>query len=131
MDTSDCNNISDILSAGGFPHLEVTARTRLLAHECIMTYEVITKRLPVLDDFRKGLKSEQHLGLDLLQVACLHEEVGKLIFPVACGRVLLKDLLQLVKFDLADDDEKQKAKEFMECYLQDLNVRGTILHFRF
>ena len=36
-------NITDILVSGGFPHIEVPPSNWLLAYECVLTYEVITK----------------------------------------------------------------------------------------
>ncbi len=113
-----------MLLAGGFPHLEIGPDTRLLAYECILISEVITKRVPILDDIRRGLKFETHLGSSILDVAILHEEVQKLIFPEAHGFVELEDLQQLLKYDVADDDDKIHSKNLMERYLQDLDARG-------
>lgn len=115
-----------MLIAGGFSHIEVGPSTRLLAYECVLTYEVITKRLPVLDDLRNGLKSEQTMGLNLLDIALSHDKVKKLIFPEADSRIDLEDLIQLVRYDEADDDVKVSAKRCMEKYLQDLDVRGKL-----
>ena len=53
MNCSESSDISEIvLSAGGFPHLEVRLDTSLLAHECVLMSEVITNRIPVFYDLR-------------------------------------------------------------------------------
>ena len=125
MDNEDPCNISEILLAGGFPHIEVRPETRLLAYECVLTSEVITKRVAVLDDLCKGLKSEKHLGTDLLHLATLHPEIERFIFPEPNSRVNLGDLQELVRYDLADNEaEVVNAKKFMERYMKDLDARG-------
>lgn len=50
-------NISELLTSAGYPHLSITQERQHLAYECILLYEVITKRIPALDDLRKGLAS--------------------------------------------------------------------------
>ena len=67
----DLSNIdlSNILTASGYPPITVTAERRHLAYECCLVHEMVTKRLPALDDIRRGLTSVSALGttcLDLL-----------------------------------------------------------------
>ena len=47
---SSSMNISELLTSAGYPHISVTEERRHLAYECILLYEVITKRIPSLDD---------------------------------------------------------------------------------
>lgn len=124
MDPSESCNLADVLIAGGFPHLEVCSSTRVLAYECVVRSEVITKRVPALDDLRNGLVSESYMGLNLLDIARSHAEVQLLIFPLPGKRIMLIDLWQLVKFDDASDEEMVNSKRFMEKYLEELDVRG-------
>ena len=91
MDSEESCNISELLLAGGFPHIEVSPASRLLAYECVLTSEVITKRVPVLDDIRNGLKLEYVMGGNLLDIARLHEEVKN------DARINLQDLQQLIR----------------------------------
>ncbi len=126
MDSEESCNISELLLAGGFPHIEVSPASRLLAYECVLTSEVITKRVPVLDDIRNGLKLEYVMGGNLLDIARLHEEVKKLVFPEADARINLQDLQQLIRYDVAEDDIKTSSKNFMERYLKDLDLRGKV-----
>ena len=64
-----------------------------------MISEVITKRLPALDDLRNGLVSEQYIRLNTLNIAYSHEEIQSLIFPPQGERILSKDLKHLVMLD--------------------------------
>ena len=60
--------------SSGYPHLTVTAERRHLAYECVLLYEVVTKRLAALDDIRQGFTSVSALGttcLDLLDTIML------------------------------------------------------------
>ena len=53
--TSDGDfNIADTLVAAGCPHIEVLPSNRSLAYECVLTYEVVTKRIPVLETSGRG-----------------------------------------------------------------------------
>ena len=95
--------------AAGFPHIEV-----------------VTKRIPVLDDLRKGLDSVRVMattGTDLVQQ---HPQVQQLIFPAAECQIEVPDLRQLIKYN-ETDDSKATAVEFFEKYLDLLNTRGTVI----
>ena len=70
------------------------------------------------------MKSENHIGTTILDVANLHQEVQKLIFPEAGGSIDLEDLQQLLKYDVAGDDDKEHFKMLVERYLKDLHARG-------
>ena len=125
--TSDGDfNIADTLVASEFPHTEVLSSNRSLAYECVLTYEVVTKRIPVLDDLRKGLDSVHVMattGTDLVQQ---HPQVQQLIFPAAESQIEVSDLRQLIKYN-ETDDSRAIAVEFFEKYLDLLNTRGTVI----
>jgi hypothetical protein len=57
--------ILEELQAAGYPHLEVTEQKRHLQYECCLVHEVVTKRLPALDDIRKGLGEVNVMGITL------------------------------------------------------------------
>ncbi|KAK2572104.1 hypothetical protein P5673_002306 [Acropora cervicornis] len=121
--TSDGDfNIADTLVSAGFPHIEVLPSNRSLAYECVLTYEVVTKRIPVLDDLRKGLDSVRVMattGTDLVQQ---HPQVQQLIFPAAESKIEVSELRQLIKYNQTDGSTAQAA-EYFEKYLDELNTR--------
>lgn len=116
--------IADTLMSAGFPHLEISPGNRTKAYECCLTYEVITKRIPVLGDIRKGLSSEQVKSTTILALALLHPEIKNILFPEADSHIVLQDLRNLITYETSDDIESTTSKEFLEVYLCDLNVRG-------
>lgn len=74
-------NISELLTSAGYPHLSIPEERQHPACECIFLYEVITKRIPSLNDLRKGpasVKVSQTTLLDLLERL---PDVQKLVFP--------------------------------------------------
>lgn len=125
--TSDGDfNIADTLVSAGFPHIEVLPSNRSLAYECVLTYEVVTKRIPVLDDLRKGLDSVRVMattGTDLVQQ---HPQVQQLIFSAAESKIAVSELRQLIKYNQTDGSTAQAA-EYFEKYLDELNTRGTVV----
>ena len=119
---STCD-ITDILMASGFPHGMVSLSNRQLAYECCLTYEVITKRIPSLDDMRKGLSSMTGKQ-NLLELAAEHPEIRRVVFPEATTRIDLGDLKKIIQYALVDDDSAVNAKLFFEKYLDELSHRG-------
>lgn len=112
--------------AAGFPHIEVLPSNKSLAYECVLTYEVVTKRIPVLDDLRKRLDSVRVMattGTDLVQQ---HPQVQLLIFPAAETKIEVSELRQLIKYDHTDDSTAT-AGEYFEKYLDELNTRGIVM----
>lgn len=92
----------------------------------VLTYEVVTKRIPVLDDLRKGLDSACVMattGTDLVQQ---HPQVQQLIFPAAESKIKVSELRQLIKYNQTDGSTAQAA-EYFEKYLDELNTRGTVV----
>lgn len=68
-------NFTDILVSAGFPHIGVTPSNQLLAYECVLTYEVITKHITVLDDLRKGLDLVRMMGTSVIDLLQRHSKV--------------------------------------------------------
>jgi len=62
-------------------------------------------------------------GTDLVQQ---HPQVQQLIFPAAESKVEVSELLQLIKYNHTDDSTA-KAAEYFETYLDELNIRGTVI----
>lgn len=102
-------NITDILVSGGFPHIEVTPSNRLLAYECVLTYEVITKCITVLDDLRKGLDSVRVMGTSVIDLLQRHPQVQQLVFPVAKSTTEVSELRLLLKYDQTDESTSKVA----------------------
>lgn len=59
-------NISKLLVSAGYPHLNITEGRQHLAYKCILLYEVVTKRIPAMDDLRKGFSAVKVSGMTLL-----------------------------------------------------------------
>lgn len=78
---SSSMNISELLTSAGYPHISVTEERRHLAYECILLYEVITKRIPALDDLRKGLASVKVSQTTLLDLLGKLPDVQQRVFP--------------------------------------------------
>ena len=120
-------NITEALVSSGFPHVEVTTRNKNVAFECIMVSEVITKRIPMLDDLRQGLISESVLGFNVLNLASMHTEVKQLIFPPISNKIDLFQMKEMIKYDGDEfNPDILAAKEFMDRYMSELSSRGKI-----
>ena len=91
----------------------------------MLTYEVITKRIAVLDDLRKGLDSVRVMATSTIDLAKQHPKVQQLIFPDAESTIDVYQLRQLIKYDDRTDESRAKAAEYFEKYLDELNARGT------
>ena len=94
--TSSEVDMSDISMSSGYPHLTVTAERRHLAYECVLLYEVVTKRLAALDDIRQGLTSVSALGTTCLDfLARWPKLVARFVF-ILVHTVQLKCLMQII-----------------------------------
>lgn len=91
-----------------------------------MTHDVITKRVVVLDDLRKGLTTVTYLKTSLVSLAKDYTPIRKLLFPDADGNIDFSELMQLIEFDHTDDAAKTLAKENMNRYLDLLYKRGKL-----
>ena len=113
--------------AAGFPYLELTSSNKSMAYECLLTYDVITKRLTVLDDLRKGLCAKTTMGVTLLSFAYEHPDIQQLVFPDADSTINLQELMNLVTYEITDTIYKVSAKEYLEKYFNVLSERGLFL----
>lgn len=91
----------------------------------MLTYEVITKCITVLDDLRKGLDSVRVMGTSVIDLQ-RHPQVQQLVFPVAKSTTEVSELRLLLKYD-PTDESTSKVAEFFEKYLDELSTRGTII----
>ena len=76
-------DITELLMCAGFPHISINEEKRVLAYECCLLYEVVTKRVALLDDIRKGLRSVKVLGNTVLDLLSKWPELTKKFFPEA------------------------------------------------
>ena len=83
------DSISDLFLASGFPYLEITAENRSLAYEYLLFYEVLTKRIPALEDIRKGLASVRVQGITLLDLLRIHPNLKEHVFPQYSGIIVV------------------------------------------
>ena len=114
-----------ILTAAGFPYIEVNPSNRSEAYECVLTYEVVTKQIVVLDDLKKGLCSVSVMATSVADLVQQHLKVQQLIFPAAKSKVEVSRLRQLINYDLTNDSTAKTA-EYFEKYLDELNTRGKL-----
>ena len=130
MDCNNPSNIADVITASGFPHIQITESNKDLAYECCFVHEVITKQIPLLDDLRQGLMSERSMGLDLLNLANMHEEVRDLLFPPPSDQIDLKNMKTLIQYELSSlhDSAAVVARVFMDRYIEEISQRGKV-HF--
>lgn len=113
----------DILHATGFPHLEITAENRSRAYKCLLQYEVITKRIPGLEDIRKGLASVQVKGVTLLDLLRIYPTLTRYVFPECKDNIDSRMLKLVMKYDEVNSDDEKQAQIFLEKYIEDLVER--------
>ena len=112
-----CGNeyyLGDLLMAAGFPNIEITSSNRLMAYGCVLAHDVISKRIIVLDDARKGLELETSIEIGLLNLAHQRPEIRQLVFPEAVCATDVQELIKLVAYDPADTSHKPAAKGHLE-----------------
>ena len=124
MDGSEQCYLCDLLTTAGFPYIEITAWNKRMAYECILAHEVVTKRVVVLDDLRKGLTAVTYLRTSLADLANEHISIRKLVFPDKDSVINLDELMRLVEYDIVNDNQKSIAKDNMDRYLEVLSKRG-------
>ena len=117
--------------SAGYPHISVTVDRRRLAYECCLIHEVITKRIPALDDIRKGLESVKVRGKSSLDLMAKWPEVQTRFFPAPEAKVIdVATLLSCVVYEVDDDDSaSQQARIYFEKYLDELCARGCTTFF--
>ena len=75
-----------------------------------------------MDDLRKGLDSERVMASTGIDPVQQHPQLQQLIFPAAVSRIEVSE--QLIKYN-ETDDSTEKAVEYFDKYLDELNTRGT------
>ena len=110
--------------AAGFPHIEVNPSNRSQGYESALTYEVVTKRIVVLDYLRKGLGLVLVMATSVTDLIQQYPKVQQLIFPAAKSKIEVSCLSRLIKYDPTNDSTAKAAEYFEKC-LDELNTRGT------
>lgn len=119
-------NISDLLTSAGYPHVSITEGRRHLAYECVLLYEVVTKRIPAMDDLRKGLAAVKVSGTTLLDILMRFPDLQQRVFPPDTGRVDA-DMLKLhIQWEASLDPMCQSAQQFLHRYMDELNQEGEL-----
>ena len=119
-------NIAELLASAGYPHVRITEERRHVAYECILSYEVITKRIPALDDLRKGLAAVKMSGVTLFDLLGRlgRPDVQQRVIPPDTGRVHGKVLKLHIEWEETVDPLGQTAQQFLQQYIEELNERG-------
>jgi len=60
--------MTELLMAAGFPHVTIIADRRHVVYECILLYEVVTKRILAMDELRWGFGEVKVCGVGLLSL---------------------------------------------------------------
>ena len=119
-------DISDLLIAAGYPRITIPADKRHLAYECCLVYEVITKRVPALEDIRKGLASVKVRRKTVLDLLTKCPESERRFFPSHEREVIdLALLSSYVEYE-ADEPTSHNAQNYFEKYLAELDARGLV-----
>jgi len=108
--------------------LEITANNRFLAYECFLLYEVLTKRIPALEDIRKGLASVRVQGITLLDLLRIHPNLIEHVFPQHDDIVDITMFKLAIEFEEADREVEKQAQVFLEKYIDDVAKRGIFSH---
>lgn len=117
-------NISELLISAGYPHISITEERRHLAYECILVYEVITKRIPALDDLRKELASVKVSQTTLLDLLKRLPDVQQRVFPPHTGKVDVMMLKLHMEWRETADPVNQTAQQFFLHYIDELHEKG-------
>lgn len=80
-------NFLDMFNVFGFLYLEIMVRNRFFVYECFLLYEVIIKRIVVLEDIRKGLASVRVRGIILLDLLRVYFNLIRYVFLLYCYKV--------------------------------------------
>ena len=119
-DPNSPHDISELLMSAGFPHITITEERRNLAYECILLSEVVTKRIPALDDLRRGLGEVKVSGVSLLSLLERYPELQQRVFP--------KDL------EITDEREMASHIQYDEssnplCNVLETSLNSTLRSF--
>lgn len=119
-------SIFEELQAAGYPHVEVTEQKRHFAYECCLVNEVVTKRLPALDDIRKGLTEVNVMGVTLLTLLERFPELQDRVFPAYSNVVSAVALKMMMKYSESTEEKCIQAKMWFDQYIDELDKRGVI-----
>ena len=125
-------NISELLVSAGYPHLNITEGRRHLAYECILLYEVVTKRIPAMDDLRKGFSEVKVSGTTLLDLLNRFPKLQQRVFPPNTGTVQAKLLKLHIQWEDCLDAMCQRGRQFLCQYIDEVDQRGeygSLLHY--
>ena len=125
-------NISELLVSAGYPHLNITEGRRHLAYECILLYEVVTKRIPAMDDLRKGFAAVKVSLMTLLDLLIRFPELQERVFPPNTGTVQASLLKLHIQWEDCLDAMCQRGRQFLCQYIDEVNEKGeysSLLHY--
>ena len=117
-------NISELLVSAGYPHLNITEGRRHLAYECILLYEVVTKRIPAMDDLRKGFATVKVSGMTVLDLLIRFPELQQRVFPPNTGTVQANLLKLHIQWEDCLDAMCQRGRQFLCQYIDEVNEKG-------
>lgn len=116
--------INEELQAAGYQHLEVNEQKGHFAYECCLTHEVITKRVPALEDIRKGLGEVNVSGTTLLCLLERYPELQGRVFPAYSNNVSVNELKMYLQFCDPTDEKCVQAKKWFDQFVDELSERG-------
>ena len=87
-------------------------------------YEVITKRIPALDDLRKGLASVKVSQTTLLDLLGKLPDVQQRVFPPHTGKIDVMMLKLHLEWRETADPVNQAAQQFFLQYIDELHEKG-------
>lgn len=107
--------------SAGFPHITITEERRNLAYECILLSEVVTKRIPALDDIRRGLGEVKVSGVSLLSLLERYPELQQRVFPKDLEIIDEREMASHIQYDESSNPLCQRARKFFEQYIEELS----------
>ena len=125
-------NISELLVSAGYPHLNITEGRRHWAYECILLYEVVTKRIPAMDDLRKGFAAVKVSGMTLLELLNRFPKLQQRVFPPNTWTVQANLLKLHIQWEDCLDAMCQRGRQFLCQYIDEVDQRGeygSLLHY--
>ncbi len=119
-DPDSPDDMTEFLTSAAFPHITITEERRNLAYECILLHEVVTKRIPALDDLRRGLGTVKVSGVSLLSLLERYPELQQRVFPMDMGIIDERIMRSHLQYDESSDPLCQRARKFFDKYLDEL-----------
>ena len=116
-DPNSPHDISELLMSAGFPHIIITEERRNLAYECILLSEVVTKRIPALDDLTRGLGEVKVSGVSLLSLLERYPELQQRVFPKDLEIIDEREMASHIQYDEISNPLCQRARKFFEQYI--------------